>query len=285
MVDCDAMLGWALVEGTQRAVTEFSHLPAGSRPQARCPSCLEPVVMKLGTLIAHHVAHRPDSTCELRSGGETALHFNAKFHLAQVLRDTPTIRGGLPILEVAGCRVGHQWLHDSRWGPTWDGVQVELALGNRRPDVVLLMEGAPVGAIEVLVHHAVDDAKADDLAALGIPWVEVHAETLVGDPRWDGQTPLRVRKMSNPISHDCPLCRASHEIMLETQRFQQMRELAEKNIREYQLPPPPKHKGLEHSYRVLRERELRLESEREAKRQTDGQTEADILAWLAELDI
>jgi len=53
---------------------------------------------------------------------------------------------------------------------------VEHSLGARKPDITLLRGGRPIGAIEVFATHRVDDQKAADLSALGVPWLEVRAE-------------------------------------------------------------------------------------------------------------
>lgn len=68
----------------------------------------------------------------------------------------------------------------------WDEVAVEACVAaaetHRRPDIVLRRRGQAIGAIEVLVTHAVSDEKAAVLASAGVPWVEVLANERLLDP-------------------------------------------------------------------------------------------------------
>lgn len=165
-------LQWAAVEGKRVNVSRFASLPPAKRPPATCIACGEPVVMKLGSYVVHHVAHRPDSTCRVRSG-ESALHFNTKMYLQSELSKTERI------IATAYCMAGRRSVTPclnriSLWdGVQWNRAATELAVGNVRPDVVLLDGDLPVAAIEVHVSHAVSESKREKLRALQIPWIEV----------------------------------------------------------------------------------------------------------------
>lgn len=213
-------LTWAVVEGVPQEVSEFSHLPPRARPAASCPQCKRTVTMKLGQVVAHHFAHRPGDECAA-SGGETALHLNAKFHLARELRR------GSSVLVAENCaddvrdprsqyggRLPCPESHARAWDvPGWTEVEVELAVGTRRPDITLLVAGTAVAAVEIVVSHSVDEAKAADLAASGVPWLEVAAHDVLGDPDrpWSEETPLPVLRFSQAGSWICPAHVAARE--------------------------------------------------------------------------
>lgn len=61
----------------------------------RCPACGEPVVLKQGTRVIHHYAHRPNSACD--SAGETMRHLEMKLRMFEGLRSFE------PELEVVTC--------------------------------------------------------------------------------------------------------------------------------------------------------------------------------------
>lgn len=159
------------------------------RPRVTCPECDDVVTFKAGErgLVVPHVAHRSGSACAA-TNPETAEHMNAKLQLARALGLRGTLR-----LRVR-CANGHAVEAD--WcAPAWQRAVPEFMLpdvgaAGRRPDVVLFGEGdAVVGAVEVLHTHRVDRAKAADLAAGGVPWVEVRAADVLA---WDGDAALPV---------------------------------------------------------------------------------------------
>jgi hypothetical protein len=200
-------LGWVVVGGALRPVAAFAGAPPRGRPPAACPVCGEPVVLKLGAVMAPHAAHRADSACAL-GREETALHYNTKQHLAAALRVAAASPG-------AGLRV-RQWcahrggvLGETIWSPgavpcpafherplagAWDAVDVEVGLSDTRPDIVLRAGGAPVAVVEVRRTHAVTAAKIERLAAAGVPWAEVVASRALYAEftAWDASRPLTV---------------------------------------------------------------------------------------------
>jgi competence CoiA-like predicted nuclease len=44
-------------------VSEFYYLKPSMRPEAICPVCMNPVIMKLGNERVYHYAHQPDIVC------------------------------------------------------------------------------------------------------------------------------------------------------------------------------------------------------------------------------
>lgn len=178
-----ARLEWALANGAVRGAAEFVGVAAQERPTGFCPCCGDAIVWKAGAVTVPHVAHRPDSTCAA-TNPETAAHLNAKAALARALVVTDFL------VIASRCSQGHNVV--ARWSvPPWSRVEPEYRLGTRRPDVSLLgTNGEGLAAVEVFHTHAVDDAKAADLAASGLPWIEVFSYTASA---WDGAAPLLIR--------------------------------------------------------------------------------------------
>jgi hypothetical protein len=190
-------------------VTDYAHLSPAARPPAYCPACLERVVLRLGARNRHHYGHRPASTCAA-AGGEGALHLAAKLHLAERLAGAS---GALRIRRVCA-RVPEERSAErceralpEAWPVAWDAVAVEYALPAARADLMLLCEGREVGAVEVHVSSAVDEARAAKYRALGIPWIEVPGAALLperGLP-WTPERPLPVLQDSaHPQPWRCP---------------------------------------------------------------------------------
>lgn len=93
------------------------------------------------------------------------------------------------------------------WPVEWDDVRVECRQENRRPDLLLCLNGEPTGAIEVFVSHEVTAEKAAELRALQLPWIEVRASDIRmdGPTPWTPNRPLPVRRASRDIgSWRCP---------------------------------------------------------------------------------
>lgn len=208
------LLDWVVVGGQLRAVSEFATLRPAERPAVSCAGCGEALTLKLGPVVRHHAAHRPGATCAY-SGGEGVLHLRTKIHLAEALRQMLAVGVGAPVtrarLPIRVACTQAQTPVPLAWHPTrdaaqsrtraaiglcdqallapwtqgdWDRVEVETAVPHAtrryRPDVSLYAGERLVGAIEVLVSHAVDAEKAAALDGAGIAWVEVCAEALPG---------------------------------------------------------------------------------------------------------
>lgn len=195
-------LTWVLVAGRPSHVSRFAGLTPRHRPVATCPECGRRLTLKLGRVRRHHAAHAPRDRC-VATRPETALHLDLKFHLAAHLE--AAIGLGQPLVVRRQC-AGTQaescdMTHEHAWMTDWDEVIVEARLpsadGCRRPDIVLCRQRRAIGAIEVLVSHAVGDEKAAALAAAGVPWVEIRAdaaELLDGDAAWSVDRPLPVER-------------------------------------------------------------------------------------------
>lgn len=198
-------------------VREFRGCGEAERRGAVCPACASPVTIRLGERRVWHAAHRPGggSTCPA-TAGETALHLNAKIALRDALlahardgvgRGQPGRGVAAPLDLALACAADDACPIPARreWPVAWDDVAVECRVGVHQPDLVLFRDGRAVGALEVLVTHAVTAEKAAALRALGVPWLEVEAGAVVGAEAWTAARPLPVRRASRDVARwRCP---------------------------------------------------------------------------------
>lgn len=199
-----------------------------------CPVCDEPVTMRLGPLRAAHAAHAPSARCPTTQP-ETALHVNLKCRIAEQLRGIAGTGARIRVHE--RCVVGAwrrpaatrrvdapidqllDWERDAEpcrqhqdrvWDIAWDRVELERRVADeavsRIPDIVLYLSDRVVAAIEVFHTHAVDATKAEALASLGVPWLEVRADValLEGDAAWTVTLPLPAHRVGPDDSWRCP---------------------------------------------------------------------------------
>lgn len=192
----DVQLQWVLVDGALRKVSEFAGLSPGRRPDAVCPLCRRPVILKLGQQRAHHAAHYEGAICAATQP-ETALHLNMKYHLlrelskANELLTTQKCLGRERELEYNRSTTCDQ-MRNVVFASAWDSVQVEYPFNGLILDVALLKDGQVVTAIEVFVTHRVDDNKRARLEESGLSWIEIEANEQFydGDQPWTADVPL-----------------------------------------------------------------------------------------------
>jgi hypothetical protein len=227
-------------------VSNFATLSVGRRPSVSCPECQQPVTLKLGPERRHHAAHRPGDECAA-THPETALHINVKCHIAAVLEGV--IGGTRPLMVKRRC-IGPDaaWSRkrkglvpaesrrgvcersiDSVWLPAWDAIRLESSLRQAEirlvPDIVLEKDGVAIGAIEVLVSHAVDGEKAAALAALGVPWLEIRADKgLIESPGWSIDLPLMVHRAGGLGDWRCEDDQLLYDTVAEGQQDRRVRE-------------------------------------------------------------
>lgn len=181
-----------------RHISEFGRIPWGQRPVARCEACDQPLVFRLGAVRRHHFAHHASSRCALTTG-EGAAHYNTKRFLAASLGEATRLFVSEP------CEAGCGRADPREIARGWDEVAVERLVHPVRPDIVLLRDGMPVAAVEVRFTHAVSESKAEALASLGIPWVEVGAGLeSAQDPPWHPALPLPFLEYSPRTPWVCP---------------------------------------------------------------------------------
>jgi len=180
-------LTWVLVDGRPRCVSDFADIAPRRRPPATCPECNRKLTLKLGRIRRHHAAHAPQVLCAA-TRPETALHIDVKLYLAAQLEAAIGARPELVVRLRCDGAPGEscEAVHETSWVHDWDEVAVEACVAaaetHRRPDIVLRRRGQAIGAIEVLVTHAVSEEKAAVLESAGVPWVEVRANDRMLDP-------------------------------------------------------------------------------------------------------
>ena len=145
-----------------------------------CPQCLSPLTLRAGQIKAKHFAHRGGGSCSY----ESVLHHAAKRKVEEVVKAWLEDAGEAPtiILPCEGNRIGlcNSKLHRPLRRDRVDEVRLEAVVGDFRPDVVLFYQGKAVLAVEILVSHQVDEAKAG--ASLH-RWIELGAEAVLESPR------------------------------------------------------------------------------------------------------
>lgn len=168
-----------------------------ARAPFRCPGCGDELTPRLGAVRARHFAHRPGSRCPL-TAPETALHFNAKQRLLALCAEA--FAGARAVTLATRCPACRR--PDPRpLAALGDAAAAEGAVGTMRADVLVTRRGRPALALEVLVTHAVDAAKAGALEAVAVPMVEIDARD-----EWErGDEVLVHRALGFP---PCPACRA-----------------------------------------------------------------------------
>lgn len=208
---------WILIDETLREVSEFAHLSPSERPDAFCPVCQRPVVLKLGNQRVHHYAHQPEDVC-IATQPETALHLNTKFYIYTQLLQTRMLYTEETCERHCGAKRQYVWLKE------WGDLKVEYTVGSIRLDIALLSEGKVIGAIEVLVSHSVDEQKARYFDDQEISWLEVRAtETLYeGDNAWTPDKPLPFyRRHPQPPRWMCDHCKKTEERQREQREYRQ----------------------------------------------------------------
>ena len=164
-------------------------VPSGLACNCVCAACQRPLVARKGSQRTHHFAHRPGDDCE--RAGETTLHRAAKQLLVE--------RRQLWLPEFRGTST--TWLTESmQWAPMWsqcrdwitgtiyeaqlvvaDKVDVEVALGEVRADVVVVTGDGRELLVEIRVTHAVDEEKRDRIHARGRACVEIDLSSVPRD--------------------------------------------------------------------------------------------------------
>lgn len=205
----DIQLRWAVIEDQLREISDFAHLAPSKRPAASCPICNRDVTMKLGEIRAYHIAHQPDETC-IATNPETALHLNMKFYIAEQLRQDNRL-----FIEEK-CKNCHSIRNQLKFSG-WNQVEVERTIGDPyRPDIVLLVDGQPVGAIEVFVTHKVDEKKARYYTLRQIEWIEVVGEETFydGPLAWTADKPMPFYRIHPPLkTWQCPECQTKEQAL------------------------------------------------------------------------
>lgn len=216
----DVKLKWALIDGVLRDVSTYAELHPCERPEAYCPMCQQPIIMKLGKIRAPHCAHLPDSVCAA-TNPETALHLNLKYHIAHQLEQADKL------LIQQGCQEEYcETIRIVVWQQGWDQIAVEYQIDTFRPDIALLRGQKEFAAIEVHVTNQVSQDKAAYLYAKGIPIIEVPGieDLYTGEDIWTFDKPLPYENLFPELSSwQCEECRRRKRKVEERARLEEYR--------------------------------------------------------------
>ena len=145
----------------------------------RCPQCLAPLTLRAGEVKAKHFSHRGGGSCSY----ETVLHHAAKHRLHEVVQAwlAGWGKGPVIVLPCEGNTIGFctSEIHRPLLRERVDGVRLETAVGDFRPDVVLFHGDKAVLGLEILVSHEVDEAKASSSSH---KWIELDANKVLESP-------------------------------------------------------------------------------------------------------
>lgn len=189
-------------------VTDLAALPRRLRPECACYACERPLIPKLGSVVRHHFAHRPDSDC-YAAGGEGLLHLEAKLRLARSLEEVRD-RGDAVFVSQTCTTCGQKSAFPFVTLAAGDHVRVERKWDAFQPDIQIVREAEAIAVIEVMVTHASTDEKWRTLVERQVSALEVLAETVLGRGQTSGWTPddplLCVRLVGVPEVSECDGC-------------------------------------------------------------------------------
>jgi hypothetical protein len=129
-----------------------------------CPACMQRLVARKGTEVAHHFAHFDASSCV--HAFETGLHLAAK----RILETQKKMR--IPKVEVPFSSYKEPWIVHEECDIHFDRVEVENRLGSVVPDLLVYVDRRPL-VVEIAVTHAVDSVKLKKLRDLGWSALEI----------------------------------------------------------------------------------------------------------------
>lgn len=151
---------------------------AKKRVHYTCPSCRALVDLHAGEKKRRHFHHRAGgSACT----NESVLHLSAKRLVVQAARDWLAGAAPAPVFVRRCAHAGCDATTKQHMPKKVGSVDEEHRLRSGHvADVALLARAAdlPIGVIEILQSHAVDDTKAFEL---GVPWIEVDAAQVCAD--------------------------------------------------------------------------------------------------------
>ena len=223
----DVKLSWVVCDGRQVHVSAFANPTRGARPIVTCPECESVLRLRLGAERAWHAAHQSSHFCRLNAP-ETALHHNTKAYLAEQLASVQSIAilencVGTDAGRAPGCIRSGAHL----WPIYWNGVAVERRLNDRVPDIVLMLDGTPVAAVEVWVSHRVEPEKRHRYAEWKMPWIEVAATAAKFEPPagWVPTEKLPIARIG-PLEFVCAECARLAAGLADSRRIAELAEQA-----------------------------------------------------------
>lgn len=167
-----------------------------------CPVCEDEVILRRGDIRQPHFAHKPDTGCSgegvLHKTAKEMIHFMYKHRTVSLIQKCPNTCGR----EGAYIETGDRF-----------DVDIEVAIGKYKVDVVRLREGKPYFGIEVRNTHPVPDEKWDAFQKMKFPCIEVEAQSVVRMWEWDlGIWKKYISNLQFP--QDLPLRNVRHNLYL-----------------------------------------------------------------------
>jgi hypothetical protein len=219
----EATIDCAMVDDELRHIDEFEDVEASQRPTALCQTCNNPLIYSYGTEKVHHFRHQPGDECS--GGGEGMEHYQAKLHIAAVLKETNTITA---INRCSQCRT----LIGNFVTIEYEDVQLEYVFDNgKKADVGLLKDGKFCGSIEVFVSHRCEYPKIAFHRNSGIPCFEIQAKTAT---KWIVGKKISPDAIYGAEKFLCAMC--------EMRQREQPTEIKFKTDLEKPKPEPPKER-------------------------------------------
>lgn len=217
MRHADARPRWVKYDEKIVDVSDFAHYTPATRPIVYCPACNQEVILKLGEKNVHHYAHKASLSNEndcVMTQPETALHWNMKYHIQNVLQFSSQIIIKNECETCDNYKI-ELFLHG------WDSVEVEYTLGDYILDVALLKNGVCIGAIEVYVTHQVDRKKFEYLQKNQIPLLEIEGKDSFysGESKWHFDKPMPyIQVIPRRKSWTCKACQPKVEAKILTEK-------------------------------------------------------------------
>lgn len=139
-----------------------------------CPSCSDLLTLRKGKIKKTHFSHKASDTCSQ----ETIIHQLAKFLIIQRIKEWKEGKGNVPIIK-RKCPDCEAYIKQ-KLPDKVDSAVAERKLGSGYiVDVAIIVDQDIVAAVEIKVHHAVDEEKKNNI---GIPFVELLGEEVIDNP-------------------------------------------------------------------------------------------------------
>lgn len=247
-----------------------------------CPDCASSLVAKKGKVRRPHFAHH--STAECTSAGETALHRLAK----------DIVAGGglfyLPAATVSGLK-GIEYVRPAT-DLVFDDVEVEVWENGFRPDLIGIKRVTKDGRvlqrrliIEIMVTHAVDDRKLQELKRRGESVLQIDLSEVDRSLGYDDLALLVLQTAPREWLFHRDVDRRAKEI--EQERLREEERQAEIRRRSQERLERERQRREEQSRRAEakrkeeqdRQERLRLELHAEARATPPKPTPPDLREW------
>jgi ribosomal protein L37AE/L43A len=231
-LDKDGQLAWA--RSAKREDGPFT-----------CMECEEEVILKQGTQLRHHYAHKAEGRCV--ASGESALHALGKY----IFKEWLTLAARTITCTCTRCK--------TRTVPVIVqpvSIRPERKVGTIIPDLTLVGEHEEVeGAVEIVVSNAPDADKLTFYGTWGKPVLVVHVTDDILVCCSSGEGNLLLEGPSCWLNVECEVCTSSevqrHLLVGFASHKEALDQQAQVNIQEIQDQQDTMSKRVEHAQAVL----------------------------------